>query len=182
MTTKTNISIWCAGFLLISLALIYGLIYPAFKGIKNAYAQILETKTATASLALQQAAMDDFKNKQEAYAPDLQKLEAAFVDPQNPVEFIKFLETLAADSGISADITIALPLKSEEARPNRVAFQVLAKGKFLDLLEFGEKLEHGQYLAGINQITLRQAGEDTAGKKIADGTVEATFLIEAIAK
>lgn len=169
-------------FLGVAAVLLVFVIHPIFKGIEKGYEEIALNKNNTLSVSLQNVQLDEFKGKYEEYKPNLEKVTSAFIDEKNPVDFIKFLEAAASESGVSAEISIAQPPKTQVAGNNIVAFQAVVRGDFLDILRFCETLERGHYLAAVKSFFAKKSALDASEKKSEAGEVEAIFLIEVSAK
>ena len=184
MTTAKNqfylISIF---FALIALYLIGFLVYPSLSDIENISNSILQDKEEGVLIAAESKELDNFKKNYPIYESNLVKIDQLFVDAKNPIDFIKFLEDTALASGVDANISLsnAVPSKSVNVLPVAV-FQVQAQGDLLDVLEFCNKLETGQYLVKAQSLSIRKSAKEIVVNKITLKVVDASFTIEAVTK
>ena len=136
--------------------------------------------------------MENFKKNYDAYKPNLKKIDQLFVDPVNPVGFIKFLEDTSSESQITSQISLQ-PSYIENSQ-NFIIFQLSAKGIFPAMVSFLKKVETGQYLIKIENLTIQNdpaansapAGVKSENKDISKDysqrKVNAIFTIKAFTK
>lgn len=185
MKAKNKIYIVFAFFTLASFGLIAFFVYPSLRDIENGFGEILSYRSKGVLMSLQNTELDSFKKKHKDYELNLGKISKMFVDKKNPVDFIRFLESIALDSNVSINVNIVTLSKSKEKNPDNLpaSFQIFAKGDFLDILKFSEKLETGRYLAKVKSLSLKEAREGSIGEKNPSKDkkeVEADFLVETI--
>jgi len=174
MKTKDKKYIILAIFVIIVLLLIALLIYPTLKDIKNSYEEVLSNKGKVISVDKEVKELDNFVRNYKNYEPDLKKLDRLFIDPKNPIDFIKFLEKIALDSDVKIDINLVQSEKKETA-----SFQVHIQGDFLNALKFSERMEKSPYLDRIQSLTMQKLikKEETSPNQVG-----ANFSLEIIAK
>jgi len=146
---------------LIAVILIVLFIYPLFKAIRNNSQELFSTRMELVLFEDQIREIENFEEIYESYQPNLAKIGQLFVDPQNPTDFIQFLEKIAFDSGISMEIS-PLILSKEEKEPElwlSVTSQISSKGSFSNFLRFFEKLEASPYLIEAQNLILRKLNE-----------------------
>ncbi|MEK7659013.1 MAG: hypothetical protein AAB352_04085 [Patescibacteria group bacterium] len=181
MKSKTKIYIIIpATFILISLLLAVFLIWPAFAEIKKNSDETILQNGRENFIDEQNKEMENFKSNYKSYQPNLEKIDRLFIDPQNPVDFINFLENTTSETGVKSDISLAfLPAsKSKPVSMPFVSFRISSKGEFLNILKFSNKLELGPYLVEIKNMEIKEekgAGKDTA-------VLRADFLINVFTK
>ncbi len=148
---------------IISLGLIYFLIYPLFEKVKE---KSKEFVSARQELILAQGKTGEVGQLKKLYADletDLEKTKKLFVDPEVPVNLIEFWEKTAKDSEISISIS-PIVLKIEETDSwNSIGFQLVLVGSFPDFLKFLEKIETGPYLIKVQNLTVKKTGEREFG-------------------
>ena len=164
----------------IHLFLVAGCIWPLFTYIKKNSENLVSIKNDTVVLEKQNNEIENFKRNYEDYRPNLEKMNQLFTNPQNPVDLIKFVETIALDSGITPTISI-VPATKQDSR-HIITLQVFANADFLKLLAFSEALEHGPYLITIQSITMKKPENEKTAKNNPSGTVDAYFKIQAFAQ
>lgn len=163
-----------AVFGLIILSLILFFIFPLLLELKNSSGKLLSEKNDAAMLIAQSNEIESFKKAYGGYKPNLEKMEKMFIDPKNPVEFIKFLENAALASGIKSKISLV----SNQENPDTASFQLFSSDDFSKILRFSEKLENGPYLIQIQNVSIKSAGIDI----FPSGKVDISFLINAFTK
>ncbi|MBI3631460.1 MAG: hypothetical protein HY219_01160 [Candidatus Staskawiczbacteria bacterium] len=151
------------------------MIYPILKDIENSSNEILMDKGMAVSINEQKVQLDNFKKKYNDYNYNLEKINQLFVDSKDPIDFIKFLEKTAKDSGISAGVKMDVVLSTKETDNLPVIISnISATGKFLDLLKFSEKLDASPYLMKIKNMTIKSLPKETM--------VDFNLSVEAITK
>jgi hypothetical protein len=94
----------------------------------------------------------NFKQKYESYQTSLDKIDNMFVDSKNPVAFIEFLEKTASDFGIN--LQISAPSLINEGALTYSKFQLSTSGGFSGTLKFLKKIESGEYLIKIQNLSV----------------------------
>ncbi len=158
MTYSKKIYIISAVFITITVILIVFFVYPLFKTIKNNSEELITVKKNLIFFQNQIRELERFNNNYQKYEPNLKIIDELFIDSQTPLEFIKFLERTASNSGISLEIlSISIPQKQENSNlwPN-TTFELALRGDFSGLLKFLEKLEAGSYLIESESLTARK--------------------------
>lgn len=151
---------------LADLALIFFIIFPLFREIKKNSQEITSAKKDLILLETKIQNIEKFKETAKTIQPNLEKGESIFIDPKAPVDFIKFLEKVAADSGILIDIFPASNIQAEkkDSFPS-MAFQIVLTGSFPNCLKFMEKMENSPYLLEIQNLTVTRLAEQEFGRK-----------------
>ncbi len=102
------------------------------------------------------------------------------MDSEIPIDFIRFLEKLAADSRVLTEISLGLGTggsSSQEKPWPSLYFQLSTESSFLNLSRFMEKLENSPHLIEIQNLSINKTGEQESAKN-----VSANFLIKVFAK
>ncbi len=162
-------------------------IFPLLNEIKINSKDLISAKNRVAFLSAQTKETENFKNNYEAHRPNLDKIEKMFVDSDNPVDFIKFLEKTATDLSITSQISLPSSKNSMGTGPESIIFQLSSKGSFSEMLNFTQKIETGPYLIEIENLTIQNSQEkDTQEKDTSEDylsrKVDATFTIKAFIK
>ena len=169
--------------LLISFLLIVFLIWPVFMDIEAGSKEMLAQKGESSYIEIQNSKLESFKKNYESYKPNLERIDLSFVDSQDPVAFINFLEESASASNIEAEISLSQAFEKTSALSSlAISLNVSAEGGFLNVLRFAEELENGHYLIEINKLTIRRAAGLLAKNDKNSGDVRADFLINVLAK
>lgn len=172
-----------AMFALTALILIVFLIYPTLIDIKNGSNEILSDREKVVLIQEEFGELYDFKERYQEYKINLEKIEKMFVDSKNYIDFIRFLEDIAFDSGVETDISLVSDSKDKKNNNSSATFfRISAKGDFLNILKFSEKLETGPYLIKIYNLTIKESKQSIALVNDLSDKLDANFLIEVITK
>lgn len=172
-------------FTIITLVLIVFFIYPLFQKIKRNSEDLISAKKELISL---QAKIENLEKLKELYLtlqPGLEKIDALFIDPKAPIDFIKFLEKIGGDSGVLIDISYIGVRKIETDPWPSLGFQIALTGPFPNCLKFLERIETSPYLIEVQNLDIRRiAKEEVARFKegVSAGNVEATLSIKVFTK
>ncbi len=163
-SNKKNPTIFFVFSLMIAALIIFGS-WPLIDGIKKDSEDFISAKNGVSTFESQINEIENFKNSYETYRENLEKMEHLFVDSDNPVNFIKFLEDAASDTGVNLQVSILPYSGNEDSSLKFILFQLFLKGKFEDILSFVNKMEFGDYLVEINGLTIENQKENLASKK-----------------
>lgn len=152
-------------------------IWPLMQSLHNDSKDILSMRSNADTLQMQNNEIENFKKNYQTYKPNLETMQKLFIDPQNPVDVIKFLEDTANHAGVQ--VKISLVQNSQKGNQNFVTFQLSASGNFLNMLNLSEALENGPYLVEIKNVTMSNSGGDTTSKNSPSQKVDATFVVNA---
>lgn len=173
-------------FALASLLLITFFIWPIFKSIEKNSRDLVSAKNKIVSLGVQEKEIESFKKNYDNYKDNLYEMEQLFVDPDDPVDFIKFLESKASSSQIT--LQISLPPSggsSKKSSDDFILFQLASKGRFSDTLNFLKAIEAGPYLLETESASIQNSeiGENESFPKDYSGRkVSATFIVKVFTK
>lgn len=159
-----NLSIFAAT----SLLLVIFFVWPLFKGIEKDSEDLISAKNNIASLGAQTVETEKFGKNYQDYSENLNKISQMFIDPDNPVDFIEFLEAAAQKAQITSQISMSPFDKSSQF----VIFQILSKGTLSDFLKFSEILEASPYLLEFENMNIQNL----------DKNLSANFVIKVFTK
>ncbi len=159
-------------FIFISLFLVIFVICPLLNGIKKDSIELISGKNKIVTLEAQNIEAENFKKNYNNYRLNLEKIDQMFVDPANPVDFIKFLENTASKCNVTSQISLSFPKDYKKTNQNSVILQFYSNGNFSDLLDFSRKIELGSYLIEVESLTIRDSKESSGGKFIANFTIK----------
>jgi Tfp pilus assembly protein PilO len=176
MTVRKKIYLTIFIFVIAVFTLVFLVVAPLFKGIRNHASDLLAAKEERAGLIGEIENLSEFKKQFQEYKANLEKIDSLLVDSEIPIEFIRFLEKLASDSGVSMEMYPLSAAESGNQDWDILGYQLSVSGPFLNFSRFLEKLENSSYLIEVQDMSLQK----TAG----DGTVkiQANFIIEVFAK
>jgi len=173
-----------AAVLLILVALVFAVlifsIWFCFEKIKEGSDKIISTKMGIATSEIEVNKINDFKSKYKDYLPNFQKIDQAVVNPQNPLNFIEFLENSADKNGV--DLTISPMSFSKDAKAKTLSVSLAVNGKFIDVISFLREMENGPYLISIQNLTLEGVGSKEPDDNAATEIIKAVVMIDVLAK
>lgn len=167
--------------ILIIWAVVFGILIrfgllPFFEAIKKNSEELTFQRGA---LQFFQNRIEDFENYQKNYSlyqPIFEKIDNSFVDPEVPIEFIKFLEKEAEKSELLIKIS-PLTFTPGESQPGvPVGFQVSFEGSFSNCLRFVERLEQSSFLVEIPRLTVQRIGKKAVAEGLETGDI--SFILE----
>ena len=164
-------------FIIISLFLVVLVIWPILNGIKRNSVDLISAKNSIATLEARVAATNNFKKSYADYKTNLDKIDQLFVSPDNPVDFIKFLEDTASDCDITSQVSPSFSKDYQKSAQNFVTFQMNSIGSFSGLLEFSKEIESGPYMLEIESLTIQDSGGTSKVEKFS-----ASFAIKVFTK
>lgn len=186
MNLKNKINLSLPVFIILSVILILFIIYPLFKEIKINSEDLISKKQ---SLTLLERKIENLKQYQTLWGqiePNLEKINTLFIDPEVPVEFISFLETIARDCDLSVEIFPTLSRETAQDSWPSLFFQISSTTSFSKFLKFLEKLETSPYLIKIQNLNTRRLTktelESKAFEGFSLGDTKNTLLIKVYAK
>jgi len=160
-------------------------IVPIFMDIKS-YSDEIRTSRSQVFFATQQtSALEDFQSRYSFYEPTFKKADRLFVDVENPIDFVEFVEKTATD--LNLDISMSLTPRAKESP---ASFQMSVKGEFFAIVRFSEQLENGPYLVTIQNVIMKKiepvapvAGpEGEVVLPIQGNTTGANFLVHLVSQ
>ncbi|MFH1820482.1 MAG: type 4a pilus biogenesis protein PilO [Candidatus Nealsonbacteria bacterium] len=162
--------------IIINLLLVVFLVYPLFQGIRQEANNLISQKAALVELENKQKNIKEFQNAYKSYQSDLEKIDRLFIDAQEPVGFIRFLEAEALKAQITVEIS---PVGVKETKSDlwpSVSFRLQVDGQFSAFMEFLEKIETSSFLLSVSNLDVRKLAQDT------EGNISASFLIKVYVK
>jgi len=163
MNTNKKIIVISVFFGIVIIILISFVIYPLFKGIKkNSQDFILARKELVSSKA-EAEKFEQFREIYPSLKKDLEKVDELFINPEVPIDLIKFWRDTAEDVGVSIDI-FPTSLEPTETMPwDFLGFRLTLIGSFPDCLKFLEKTETGPYLIEIYDLSAKKYEQPSFG-------------------
>lgn len=171
---KINLSLIVSSLIIILFIVFF--IYPLFKEIKESFQTLSSQKNIFINLEQKTKNIKEFQSYYKDHKSNIEKIDLLFINSEEPVNFIKFLEVEAQNSQLSLQIYPEILTKQENEPWSFLAFRLTLNGSFLNFMEFLEKLESADYLIKIQTLNLKRL-EINDSKDIT-----ATLLIKAYTK
>lgn len=159
MNFKSKINLPLFIFIILNICLILFLIYPLFKEIKSKATELLSQKQSLTLLEARAENFEKFRINYQEIKSDLEKIDGLFINPEMPVDFIRFLEKTSRDSQITIKISPGLPTKIAKDPWPSLIFQITSVSSFPNFLKFLEKLEFSNYLIEIQNLNIARLTE-----------------------
>lgn len=166
---------------LISLILLFFVIYPLIKGIKYNSESIVNLKKEVKFLQSQEKNLAELKDLTSEVEPDFVKMNNLLIDPEVPIDLIKFLEKTAEEQNVSIEIAAPSLKREEKGLWNYMNFQINIQGSFSNVLRFVEKIESSPFLIETISLSISRLDKIGKDKKILDA-VTANFSIKVFTK
>jgi len=157
------ISIICG---LAFLVLIIFALYPLLKNIKKNSEEFISVKKELILTQRKTAIIEENKETYRNMEPDLKKMDGLFVDPEIPIDLIRFWEKTAVDSKALINISL-FSLAAAETEPWGVTgFQIRIESAYADFLKFLDKIENGPYLVKVQNLMIKKLIDEPASSDI----------------
>ena len=157
-------------FVILNLILIIFVISPFINSIQKNAKDLIAQKSEISLLAESESNIENLKKVYQIRQKDMEKIEVSFVNPETPINFIRFLETIAVDSQAAVEISLA---RDQSAFENSFFLDIALQSSFPNLQKFLEKLENGSYPIEVPILNIKRGIE---------GRVSATLTIFVLAK
>ena len=161
MSQNKNLSLIILG--VIALLLIGFVTRPLFLDIKNTSENLVFQKGQLIDLENKSENIKKFQIAYESRQANLEKMGKLFVDKEEPIGFIKFLEKEAKTARLFIEIT---PTTSKVVAGDfwpSTNFQLTLNGSFPHFLQFLDRLESSPYLIELSNLSLNKPGQNTNG-------------------
>jgi Tfp pilus assembly protein PilO len=139
-------------FIIISLILFF-IIIPAIKGIKNLNEGIQAQRLEIEKRYIQTHSSRRITNLSKIKT-DLETLSSVFIKEDLELEFITALEKIALQNNLEQSIQLQPTNQKMAGQINVIQTQISLKGNFIDFLKYLQKLETLGYYININSINL----------------------------
>ena len=164
---KTQISL--AVFAIFSLAFLVLLIYPLLNKIKENSENFIVQKKTLLGLEAKIKNLRDVQALYRSYQPNLEKMDGLFINAEEPIGFIEFLEQEADSAHLSIEIYPSNPKKVNGDTWQSMEFQITLFGSFLNFLKFINKLEASPYLFETQNLTIQRLTDNDVSLKGFEG-------------
>lgn len=181
MKTQHKIYLSLGIFGATSALMIAFLVYPFFVDIQRSSAEILSDKKEILLTEIQRQSLRDFERSYPEYKFSLEKIDRFFIDSENPVAFMQFIEGTAIDSQVSAEVRLIPAASSNPSQPI-VTMEIIVRGEFSSVITFVERFENGPYLVNIKNVAMKRFLGESGQEEAPSSFTEAVFLITALAK
>lgn len=161
MSLKNNLPLIILG--VIALLLVCFVIRPLFLDIKHTSENLILQKGQLIDLENKSENIKKFQVAYESRRANLEKIDELFVDKEEPIGFIEFLEKEAKTARLSIEITpITLKASADDFWPS-TNFSLTLSGSFPRFLQFLDRIEASAYLIDLSNLSLNKPTQNTNG-------------------
>lgn len=143
-------------FVLLSLGLIFGLIFPLFNQVRKNITQAFLQEQTIAQAEERRLEIKNLKKDYQKVQPDLEKMKGLFIDFQEPLNFVKFLEEIAATSDVNITIAFLKRTEKDEDLWPSLSFRVSFESSFENFMMFLDQIESSLFLIEIEKLRLNR--------------------------
>ena len=181
MNTKKKTYIFLIGFIVLNLALIALLIYPVFSEIEEISDNLVSQREEMSLLQSKVETLKEFEIEFKNMEPDLNKINALFINTDLPLDFIDFLEETASESGILMEIvSSSFSNKSKVDFWPSISFQMSYIGSLTECSGFLERIETSPYIIRIENLKVRQMSKiESKVEEVPFGDLKVNLILRA---
>lgn len=182
MNTKKQTYITSAIFMVIIILIIIGGVFPLIKEIKKNYSSLISQKRELLLLKIKAENLVKFQEHYLIFHKNLDKIDEVFIDPDTPIDFLEFLESIAQFSQIPIEVSIG-PLKDKKTDvwPS-LSFQIFLNGPSSKIFPFLEKIENSPYLSEIEGLDIKRLSKEDIKAKEFEGFSPGNLKVSLLAK
>jgi len=130
-------------------------IYFLLSGVKKNSEELILAKRELVSFKTKTEEFEQSKEVYKSLKTELEKIDELFVNPDVPIDLIKFWRETAENSNLSIDISPTSLKTSEAVLWDSMGFRLSLIGSFPDFLKFLEKIETAPYLIEIQNLSAK---------------------------
>jgi len=141
---------------LIDISLVIFIIFSPVKIIIKDVNDLSFLKKTLFSLEEQE---DNFNMLDKSYRANFEainKLDGLFVNSQEPIDFLTFIENSSIEFNLDTKIVPTNPQKLKNDPWSSMIFRLSSKGELMKIMAFMDKLENSGYLAEITDVNLKK--------------------------
>lgn len=144
-------------FGIVAVALLYFVVYPVLSGVRRNSQELIFAKKELVSFKAETEEFEQSKKVYKSLETDLEKMDQLFIDPDVPVDLVRFWRETAKDSGLLIDISPTSLGASETVLWDSIGFRLSLIGSFPKFLKFLEKIETSPHLIEIQNLSAKNS-------------------------
>lgn len=156
---RKKILILIISFLMILVLANLFIIIPWIKEMRDISEAFLTKKESMFSLEKKIGNFEEIENDLEKIKLGEEYYNNSFIENENPIQFITFLEEISSDLETNLS-SLDAPKKNESSLFNPFYFQLSVSGYYDDFARFLEKLESSNWLVEVYNINVSRDGEE----------------------
>lgn len=142
-------------FGIVVMILLCFVIYPLLSGVKKNSQEFILARKELVSFKTETEEFEQSKEVYRSLKTDLEKIDQLFINPDVPIDLIKFWRETAKDSGLLIDISPISLGAEETVLWDSIGFRLDLIGSFSNFLKFLEKMETAPYLIEIQNLSAK---------------------------
>lgn len=143
--------------LVICATVIFFVLLPTINSIKSIRQDILVQKRDLEVKLVKEKNMSDLNEKLKLVTPKLEKLEEIFLNQSREAEFITIIESIAQSSNVQETISPSNTKTASIGEYKIVPINIMATGKYKDILKFLVMLESLKQYVSIEDIQINSS-------------------------
>lgn len=134
--------------------------FPLFRSIQINAQELREQKARVQEARSLDGYLFAFANLSSQEKAELGEFAEMFVDPETPIAFIEFLESIAQSSDMELKITPGNPIQIKGQTWPEMDFQLASQGSYSGFIRFLKKLENAPYILEVRNTTVNQSKKE----------------------
>lgn len=130
----------------------FALFFLVGQGVFQMASLLAEKNRELEDLKTQEQHIREFRETRSSFSATLQSLDNLFIDANNPIAFLEFLEAAASRQGLSIDVIPNSPLRLPQDLWASMTFTVHSKGPYQSAVRFLETLDNAPYLLEMREV------------------------------
>jgi len=159
MEVRKQIRIIVLSGLILVLLLLWFFIVPQIKAVKKAARAYAIQKNVISILEAQKQSFENYKKNYPSYEKTIERIQGGFVNPQEPLVFIEFLEREATTTNLQINISPFETKINKEDLWKSTGFRIKLAGSFSSFLTFLSHLEQSQFLVDVSSVNVEKIQE-----------------------
>jgi len=148
---------------IVAILLTVFVVRPLFSSIQHNSEILTLQKVKLVELEEKSESLKRFQSTRDIYQANLEKMDRLFVDGEEPVEFIEFLEKESAAFKLTINLTpLTLKVGEDDNWPS-TSFQIDMTGAFPNFLRFLDRIESSASLVVLSNFSLNKPSKSTNG-------------------
>jgi hypothetical protein len=156
--------------------------YSMFLGAQKISQDVADLRRSLISDRIQNEELASFKVIHDKYRTNLESIHNSLVLADNPIDFITFIETIASNNNIKAEVSIINQAQEKKLIGASMVFSVIIEQDFSSVIKFIKDLEVGPYASRVKSISMKKVIANNNLPKVSNGIVEAYITIEALTR
>lgn len=156
MTLKKKIYFSIIALAISASLIIAFIIFPLLKEINLGSEELVSQKANAIAIEEKTENLKKLSGIFQAAEPDITKINDLFINAQEPIGFIQFLEKISQESQVESKYSITAYNKDKKDTWPSLDFKIIISGSPANFLKFLEMLENAPYLIAVQNLNVAQ--------------------------